>query len=96
MLGFQFVQRLLPRALCFLDLALSFHGIGPRHRHLGVDLRDLAPRGLHRGFLLGAVQPEDRRSLGDLTGKANVNFGDAPVRLREDRDGSEEQGDVRG
>ena len=79
LLGLQFVHGLLVRALGLLDLAFSLQEIGLRHHQLRLDLRNLAPRGLHSRLLLRAVQPEDRRSFGDWTAKANIDLGDAPV-----------------
>ncbi len=79
-----------------LDLTFRGDDIGARHLHLRVGFHDLAPRGLHRRLLLGAVELEDRRPLFDAIPAlvSNIDLGDAPIRLGDDRDGSEEQGDV--
>ena len=90
LLGFEFVHGLLVGALGLLNLAFSLQYVGLRNHHLCVGLRNFAPRGLRCGLLLRAVQPEDRRPFADRAAYANVDLGDAPIDLRNDRDGSEE------
>jgi hypothetical protein len=43
--------------------------------NLGVDLGDLATRGLHGRFLLRIVEPEERRALGDLSAIPDIDLG---------------------
>jgi hypothetical protein len=58
-------------ALGLLDLAFGLRDIGLRHQQFRLYLLDLAPRGLDRSLLRRAVEPEDRRSLGDWTAEAS-------------------------
>ena len=58
--GFQFVHGLLVGDPGLLDLPVRGGDVGLGDDHFRVDLGDLLARGLYRGFLLRAVQPEDR------------------------------------
>ena len=84
-LGLEFVEGLLAGAFSLLNLSFSLHYLGLRNRRLCFNFRNFAPRALHGGLLLGAVQPENRRSFADRVIYPNVDFGDAAVYLREDR-----------
>ena len=64
-LGLEFVHGLLVGALSLLNLSFSLDYLGLRNQRLCVNLRNFAPRTLHGGLLLGAVQPENRRSFAD-------------------------------
>ena len=79
-LGLQLVDRLLQRALRLLDLALGRSEVGSGHDHRGVDLGDLAAGRLERGFLLGAVEPEDAASpFFTSRSHADIDFGTRPT-----------------
>src|SRR6185503_7508507 len=93
-LGFELVQGLLVGALSLLHLSFRLQYVGLRNPHLCVSLGNFPPRSLRCSFLLGAIQPEDRRPFADWAASNNIDLGNATIDVRKDRHGSKEQRDV--
>src|SRR5262249_37235802 len=90
----QFVNGLLVSASGLLDLTVRLYDIRLGDRELGLDLGNLPPRGLNRSFLFRAVEPEDRCSFRNRTAYANIDLGDPPIYLGNNRDSPKEKRDV--
>ena len=90
LLGLELVQGLLVGAPGLLDLPLGSLNVGSRDHQPRLNLGDLPASSLDGRPLLGVVQPEELLSPSDVFAHSDVNLGDAPDCLGNDRDGPEE------